>query len=444
MELMVYIAILGIVVLVAGQAFSNSTKFRVRTTNMLKANDISERVVEMFTEDVSQMGAKTYKSSGGASEPDRFDKDDSVYMAAVATSGIPDSSSFFLNDDGDSLVLKRMRYDTAGAFRSVELVSWFSKGNSLYRRCETIVLNDDKKVDATAAEDCPISDDDPPTVLITENVSTFKVVAAKPGITLSGTETAAERSIILPEKSGVASSRPFRFVPRFYLTAVDDADIRILSVDPEQGGMAQSLSGFTGNYDYSDTHPDSSDKSMYQVFVAKANTGVAVQDGEYWKTLCSKVDLDSAAEYELNFKISYNEDNSRLFCPGRDHAAVGFRNLDGSKIAGLEDFLFYPPITNDEPPQRSFRFSVKHPVKSACIAFTFASYSPAPGGKITIQDFIFKQVESSNYVFDNSYKPATEDKLNVKAFQLHLVVDKGGETSDISQVVQTPSNGLRD
>ena len=34
MELLVYIAIVGIVVIVAGQAFSNSTKMRVRTQSM--------------------------------------------------------------------------------------------------------------------------------------------------------------------------------------------------------------------------------------------------------------------------------------------------------------------------------------------------------------------------------------------------------------------------
>ncbi|MBR2075781.1 MAG: type II secretion system protein, partial [Fibrobacter sp.] len=37
MELVVYMAIMGIIVLVAGQAFSNSTKFRVRTQNMIRA-----------------------------------------------------------------------------------------------------------------------------------------------------------------------------------------------------------------------------------------------------------------------------------------------------------------------------------------------------------------------------------------------------------------------
>ena len=43
-ELLVYIAIVGIVVIVAGQAFSNSTKMRVRTQSMLKASEVAENV----------------------------------------------------------------------------------------------------------------------------------------------------------------------------------------------------------------------------------------------------------------------------------------------------------------------------------------------------------------------------------------------------------------
>ena len=44
MELMVYIAILSIVVLIAGQAFTDSTRFRIRTQNMLKATQVAENV----------------------------------------------------------------------------------------------------------------------------------------------------------------------------------------------------------------------------------------------------------------------------------------------------------------------------------------------------------------------------------------------------------------
>ena len=58
MELVVYMAMIGIVVLVAGQAFSDSTKFRVRTQNMLRASEEAENVANLFKDDVAQMGAK--------------------------------------------------------------------------------------------------------------------------------------------------------------------------------------------------------------------------------------------------------------------------------------------------------------------------------------------------------------------------------------------------
>ena len=66
MELLVYMAIVGIVVIVAGQAFSNSTKFRIRTDNMIKATQEAENVGTLFKEDLEQMGAKSSKESSGA------------------------------------------------------------------------------------------------------------------------------------------------------------------------------------------------------------------------------------------------------------------------------------------------------------------------------------------------------------------------------------------
>ena len=72
MELMVYIAILGIVVLIAGQAFTDSTKFRVRTQNMLKATQVAENVGTLFKSDVAQMGAKSSKEQNTSATTDSF------------------------------------------------------------------------------------------------------------------------------------------------------------------------------------------------------------------------------------------------------------------------------------------------------------------------------------------------------------------------------------
>ncbi|MDY6388639.1 MAG: type II secretion system protein, partial [Fibrobacter sp.] len=59
MELLVYMGIVGIVVVIAGEAFSNSTKFRIRTDNMIKATQEAENVAMLLKDDAAQMGAKS-------------------------------------------------------------------------------------------------------------------------------------------------------------------------------------------------------------------------------------------------------------------------------------------------------------------------------------------------------------------------------------------------
>ena len=61
MELMVYMAIVGIIVLIAGEAFSNSTKMRVRTDNMVRATQEAENVGMILKTDIEQLGAKSSK-----------------------------------------------------------------------------------------------------------------------------------------------------------------------------------------------------------------------------------------------------------------------------------------------------------------------------------------------------------------------------------------------
>lgn len=440
MELMVYIAIVGVVVIVAGQAFSNSTKFRVRTTNMLKSNDVAERTASMFLDDVSQTGVKSYKESGDASNPDRMEKSDAVYIAPTGSPA--DSSSFVLvkNASGDNLVIKRVRYNASGSFEAVEEVNWFKRDSVVYRSCKTIAFASG----ATSPADCPAANS--PEVAIAEHVGTFEIIPAQPSIVGDASESAEEKSIVLPLASTGMLLREFRLVPRYDMASVGSgAEFIPISFSPSDGGTSQELSGFVSNYDKSTHSPITTGKKAHQVFVSKANTGVLVADGNYWKTLCSKVTLDSASEYEISFKVPYSEDNSRLFCPGRDHAAVGFRDLEGNSIDGLSDFLFYTPASKEEPQRRMFRFSVNKTINDVCMAFTFSSYSPENGGKVTINDLLLRKVASANYNFDDvTYNPQPADKQNVKAFKLNLVVKQGGETSEISQIVSAPSNGPRD
>ena len=439
MELMVYIAILGVIVLVAGQAFSNSTKFRIRTQNMLKANEVAESVATMFVDDVAQTGAKSYKTAGDLSTPDRFEFSSLVYMDPDGS--VPDSSSFAIvrRNNGDSLTVRRVRYDANGYYEAVEEVSWFKRGKSIFRNCKTI----DIKSGATAPEECPTANASE--VEIISNVDSFIVVPARPVVVGDASKSAFAKSVVLPVVNSGATEFPFRLVPRYGNAGGGGAEYFALAADPTDGGNYQELAGFQTNYNRVTHSENAAGRRVGQVFVARANSGLMVIDGNDWKNLCSKVNLDSMTEYEISFRIPYAEDNSRLFCPGRDHAAVGFRTIEGKKIAGLDDFLFYPPVSSGDPPHRAFRFRTQNSVKKVCLAFTFASYSPEGGGSMTISNLLVRKIESSNYDFnDRSYDPSTTDKQNVKAFQLRVVANIGGETGEILQVAPAPSNGPGD
>ena len=437
MELMVYIAILGVIVVVAGKAYSNSTKFRIRTQNMIKANEVAEAIATMFVDDVAQTGAKSYKTAGSASTPDKFEQSPLVYMDPNGS--VPDSSSFSVvrRNNGDSLVIRRVRYGSNGNYEAVEEVKWFKRQKSVYRSCQTI----DISADATAPDECPTQT--PPEVEIVTNVDTFVVVPAQPVVIGDGTNSAAAKAIVLPEVNAGAAEFPFKLVPRY--GSGSGTEYIALASSPTDGGTKQELNGFKTNYDKTAHSENPSGKKVEQVFVARANTGLTATSGDDWKNICSKVSLDPSTEYEISFKIPYSKDNSRLFCPGRDHAAVGFRALDGAKVAGLADFLFYPPLNKSEPQKRAFRFRPQASVKNVCLAFTFASYAPEEGGRVTIEDLRLRKVESSNYNFDDlTYDPATTDKQNVKAFQLRVVANIGGEKGEIIQVAPAPSNGPGD
>ncbi|MBR3668743.1 MAG: prepilin-type N-terminal cleavage/methylation domain-containing protein [Fibrobacter sp.] len=427
MELMVYIAIVGVVVIVAGQAFSNSTKMRVRTESMIKANASVEEAGQLMQEDVAQMGAKSAKESGDGTASDEFFKSKMVYMDP--DNG--DSSSFRLN--GDSLILRRMHYDSQGRYVSIEEVAWFKRDDQLFRTCKTI--NRDKSRLSSAPETCPESN--PPAVEVLDNVESFNAVPAKPAVLKSDYNSAGTSPRLLPSTVNV-SDPAFRLFPR-----VQGNEFFGVKRDPERGGSIVTLSEFKSNFDEESEEVKTTKKAI-QVFVVGGTGDIAAASA--WSDVCSRVNLEPNVEYEITFKVPFLDDNNiRSFTPGMDHMTVGFRNLAGEMDAELPDFSFYPPIDASANNRRSMRFSVKNAKKNLCLAFTFAFYSPmAPKGKIPISNLELKKVESSKFVFDDAYTPDVSDKAKVKAFKLKLQVSRNGEKGNIALVVPTPSNGPKD
>ncbi len=448
MELMVYMAILGIIVIVAGRAFTDSTKFRVRTQNILKATQEVENVATLFKADASQMGAKSSKEAGDATDGSSFgDNFSSIYDDVYWDKASGDSSSFFIDTiplNGQSvLYFRRARYDANGLYKAVEEICWFvDEGQVLKRSCRT--------VSGEAEEACPSRSADAAradAVEISTNVGLFQVVAPNP-------VTGAEEQIF------PTPGNSFRLIPR-------TGDEHFFNFKSENDGKEEmgageeiTLSQFYTNYDNAQGQLKSDHNNMNQAFAV-----ISSGDAGSWKEYCQNLGLltfQKGHTYEISFEIPFTNMSSdpniplQVFVPGEDHMSVGLRDINGNYLMDaaadppkrmLDDFLFFPPYNSQGTGKRNMRFTVPTDV-SGCIAFTFACYSPkASQAILKIKNLKVTEVPGLNYSFETAYNPEAHkaDKQNIKALQLSLQITRGaGETGETIVVIPIPSNGPRD
>ena len=447
MELLVYMAIVGIVVVIAGEAFSNSTKFRIRTDNMIKATQEAENVATLFKADVEQMGVKSSKeASGAAGASDEFLSSGTVqdvYMKATdADAANVDFSSYNLTAGSiyDELVFRRARFDDAGKFVAVEEVGWFVKENTdtLKRYCRTISGTGDNDF-CPSGKDVAAAKND--AVAMANGVKKFLVTPAMPGV------KSGSVAQVFPYCTAEPCTKTFRMVVRH-----GDGDYIGLNAASDGTFKSVNLTGFVSNYDNNTGSVFGGSPRKNQVFAIGNSEGAGS-----WAARCSEAGnhftLEKNIQYELSFSMKSNADKSRMFVPGTDHMAVGFRTQDGAKPAGIDDFVFFPPTTEQSAGTRTMRFTVSDKIENVCIAFTFACFSPLVSkGKITISDLVLKKVETANYSFNyaDSKEFPIKDREKVKAFKLELQVSRGekngasGETGIAELVVPTPSNGPKE
>ena len=461
MELLVYMMIVGIIVIVAGQAFTDSTKFRIRTQNMLKATQEAENVASLFKADVSQMGAKSTltsvyecvyidKTCGSASSG----LSSGGSSPSSAASSASDFSSFRLTSSNSysDLTFRRLRYDNDGHYQAVEEINWFVEGKILKRSCRTIVGTED----ADACEEGSAEDAKDGAVVVATGVEKFRVVAPTPGV--------LENQIQVFPPEGAAGA--FKLVSRYGESPF--AEMNVENVD----GTKQTLSHFHSNYNVgTETIVSEENRSINQLFAIKNETVSETN----WRNLCTAyggsetnvpLSLDPDNEYELSFSIPYIENKTRLFVPGIDHMSVGFRDITtgeipqktlegGESVKLLDDFFFVPAMDIKGGGKRIMRFTVPERIENVCIAFTFAFYSPLASQAIfNIENLQLKKLPYSNYDFAHPLNTETAtnkiEKKNIKALKLELTIARNGkngekgETGEVDIVVPTPSNGPRD
>lgn len=424
-ELLVYIALVSIVVIVAGKAFSDSAIFRVRTQSMVATAQTANDVVAAFKEDLSQMGTKSWKTASGTM--DVFNVDTSVYIDLNnPDTSLADTSSYVLTRTGDgldSIAFRKMEYSEGGAFLGVRQVSWYVRDSVLWRSCKTL--------SGTENDDCKKSGGNP--VKMADKVERFSITPATPGVS-----TAASAELLFP-----SSSSRFRLIPR---TA--SGDLYAAEVSPDTGGTSVTISSLLTNYDTVNTKENLTGKLATELYISPL---VAKGVSGTWNKDCQEFTFLPYETYAFEFNFEYTADNMRLFQPGKDHISIGLRaKSDGSKVngkSGVDDFMVYPPVTSTASTLRYGEFSVKDTTK-ACLAMTVAIYSPlTQHGTISFKKFKVSRKLDASYHFEtdasNTYNlgGSIQSKKNVKAFRLTVGALKRGEVGRATIVVPTPSNG---
>ena len=455
MELMVYMGIVGIVVVIAGEAFSNSTKFRIRTDNMIKATQEAENVAMLFKEDVEQLGAKNSREAGIADAGTLYGvKFGGVKSDVYMDPGNPDlqkrdSSSFILEttDGFSDLKFRRIRYDTSGYYQAVEEIRWYVDitDSSLKRTCK--IISKATSFTLPTSDPCVEGSDLVPVEMAT-HIKTFTVEAANPGVKID------ESQLFPPD-----DLTEFRLVPRVGDNGFASfKSANTVSGSESNGGTSITLSDFFSNY-------VNSTESYLSGASVLANQAVAIKNetsSELWNVLCNnygKMTLSPDTVYEISFSLG---DRGLRFVPGVDHMSVGFRKAGSGDYARkngnilLDDFLFFPPMDTSGrgAGKRTMRFTVPERIDNVCLAFTFVCFTPlASTSRVTIKDLRITQVATTSYKFNGFYPESAvnkKEKKNVKALKLKLQVSRGaknggkGETGDVDLVVAIPSNGPRD
>ena len=440
MEFLVYMAIVGVVVIIAGNAFSDSTRIRLGSESMLKANKEAETMGNLFRDDVAQMGAKTVVNNAhkGGLRAAGLEIASKVYMDSAGK----DFSSFTYypgkkkpaegerNQNQDCLVMRKVQLNDDESFRSVEEITWFTTYDGILKRaCRTIfpagVGDSTTCPEMPPQTECPDKVKDLKGVVeLSSGVSKFVITPATPDL-LGGEDP------IFPYSS---DDGRFRLISR----SAPHAKVIKATILPPTAATSFGITDFVTNY-VQEGETNSNEKKQHQVFVGRSG-----ETGDEWLD-CYRFSFQKDKTYEIAFKTPYAADYSRMFRQKYDHMSIGLRTVKDGELmpcGAAEDMLIFPPQSKDAPDGHIFRFTPRADYANVCIMFTMSFYSPRPAhGTLNIADINVKQVSDRNYKFVPGYKPEIEDKANVRAFKLDLQVKRNGVAGASVMVVPVPSNG---
>ncbi|HSQ42766.1 MAG TPA: prepilin-type N-terminal cleavage/methylation domain-containing protein [Fibrobacteraceae bacterium] len=399
-ELLVYIVIAAIVVGIAGNAFLDATRLRVRSANLLKSSDNTTDAIQYLQEDIRRMGLKAslLTSSGASSSSAALVTLDSVYWSlGAASSASSDSSSFRGvavvtspdNNRQDTLEFKAGIYDANGRITGWQQIRYWVNSNGVL--CRKVLVDSSH-----------ITSHDTVTVKMADSVAAFYI---RYGVYSSD-------SVILANKSLASSCASGSYC----LSTLTGYPLSAASGYPLATTYSSSSAAFS-QYRLLDTTGSGSTK------------GFEVKKGY---------------TYRFNFVMSSNDSAAKYFRSDSDYIAVVISKGTGStdSLQGTNPAQFYSALGTDDA-TRSFEFT-PDTSRTAGLYFRFRlrdSLYAATGAGFSLKSLSLTQIANDTLAWEST--PPTDGliKKRVKAIEINLSVNTKGTISTIKRVIPVPNNG---
>jgi prepilin-type N-terminal cleavage/methylation domain-containing protein len=377
-ELLVYISLLSVIVLIAGQGYVDSIRFKKTTEGKIAAFAGTAEVSSYFEDDLAVLGAKAYQAGAVAS----------IVSVVYIDAGGGDSSSFVLTNNGnlDRLTFRRGVYSnsggTAGTIVTNLQVTWWVDGNQkLWRQQDTIGGN----------AGAPI--------LMATGVTQFNIEAGVQSTDASTTLKSWSSSDSLNLKTHGSG-------PALTLTKI--------------AGTGYRISGFTAETE--------SDIMLCVPPSTSTPQGINLSPGvTYGVSFNMTPDAVMAAQFT---------NQKDLISAGFRTIAGGTE----SALAGVEDYGFFAgKVVATNMRYLEFSHGISG-TTTAYYLMRFRMQASAIGGSIVIDSLRIWESHLAQNSWQSA--PTLAQKKKVKALRLNLNISNDSENSHLTRIIAIPNNGV--
>jgi len=408
-ELLVYIVIAALVVGVAGRAFLDATRQRVRTTQLLESTMGSGDVITYMEEDMRRVGAKAYMTpfssttSTSSSSVALLQTVPGVYMNVAST---PLDSSSFIAGNGttgvsDSIEFRSAVYNSVGVATGSEQIRWYvTPSKNLVR-----VVRARYNMTGAATSSSSTSD----SVIMARNVQSFQVrygLEREDSLVYTGLLQACPASASTPPSDTLA-----------LVSGFSSASVSLQTDGWQMGKLPKGT------------------RAEFKVIGCASG---AVQTFPVY----------GGRTYRVEFGLGSNPVAASNFRADLDYVAAAVRIASvTTALAGTSEFQFYSGLDNTIQ-GRSFEFTPSTPTTTTTQAtIVFVTQMRGTGtlmdsAAFRVNYLRVKEIGRGGYDWRDVFpSDSIATKKYVKALEITLSAQTGTAVSNVRKLIAVPNNG---